>query len=886
MLKYLIILLLIVSPCSASINYVENLTFNGIQYAVLNDALECQPLSSHVDLTHWWRFEPPYYLNDSVTGNNAVTLTAEGTVSYSSADPLEGSYTLELDGENDEAVVGAYSTLPSGFLDPPFSICFAFRNDSIDQVKYLVSQHDTSTDQRKIGIQQNENEQIAIWHSSTGGGPSEQSAPHPYEISLGEKMRVCYTEDADGNYTLDAYSVTDDEWKSGGLDTTWADGSANASSTADFYIGGRDGDSSLTHDGGLDDVMVFDAVLNFSEKHQYFTGDCYDPATGDIISPVATIGHSGTTVYDDLFLFSTTCTDANDVVLAKYRVSGYPDDDLGTELGNPDSDTASITGLSLGTNNLYLGCKDDSGNWGYDMVSVYYVPGGGGTYYVAQSSAGDGSGDSYANRMSLAGFNALSGGGYAGSTFYFYGLLNSQTIAPLIWGTEGQPVTLDGWSGGTCDPDATSDGDCSGIASRTGSNNGINITTDYITIKDFTLESYIPIRIGTYGGDAVTGTQVLNCYFGISSSYVGLQIFTSHDGVFDNNAFYNTGPQVINEGLQNISISAGRNNVISNNEIYGGKTCIISKKAYEGTPQRYESHFIGNVIYGNTCNNIVEEGITLDGNVTTNRLSPLLEYDTVSSVSGNDVTLTHANWGGGDDYNFVGLYMFVVEGSGTEQSQHRKITAQDGATFTIESSISGMGSGDTVGIGSVYIDNVIARNTVLDSFSTDRILLYGVSFNNLIAHNTVNGGDIQTKSLDREMDHYYTVTLQGTRGPVGWNLIRDNTDVRTVYLAYRNHDVQGSYSPYESYGNTVEDNEVSTYLRFWEQYYSIDGNYGGATVYNYNSTSTDIGANPITTFGSYGACEDGEITEWCSCGDVDYPVGFCCDGEYSALPCN
>jgi hypothetical protein len=374
-MKKLFIALSILICCSAHANFnqINNVTLNGALSSLFNESAECTALTEHDDLTHHWRFENN--LNDSVTGSDEINLTNSGTLSYSSGDPLEGSYTLELDGVNNEAAYAPFAELPTGFLSPPLTICLRARTDTIDQVKYFVSQHDTGANERKLGIQMDEDEKVKVWHSATGEGPSQVSPSHPYQMSLGEKIALCYTEDSGANYTLDLYSITSDTWTSGSLSGTWSDGSLNTGSAADFYIGGRDG-STFTHDGGIDDVMIFKKILNTSEKTQYFTGECFDPATGDIVAPTVTIAQGNTTVGSDLFLFSGTCTDANEVILAKYRLGGFPSDSEGTVLADPESWVGSITGLSLGTNNLYVGCKDASGNWGYDSVSVYYIPGG------------------------------------------------------------------------------------------------------------------------------------------------------------------------------------------------------------------------------------------------------------------------------------------------------------------------------------------------------------------------------------------------------------------------------------------------------------------------------------------------------------------------------
>ena len=71
-------------------------------------------------------------------------------------------------------------------------------------------------------------------------------------------------------------------------------------------------------------------------------------------------------------------------------------------------------------------------------------------YYFAQSYAGNGSGSSYANRMSVSSLNAITGD-KGGNNYYGSGTITTQ-IKPQMYGSGGSYVTIDGYEGGDCDP--------------------------------------------------------------------------------------------------------------------------------------------------------------------------------------------------------------------------------------------------------------------------------------------------------------------------------------------------------------------------------------------------------------------------------------------------
>ena len=73
-------------------------------------------------------------------------------------------------------------------------------------------------------------------------------------------------------------------------------------------------------------------------------------------------------------------------------------------------------------------------------------------WYVTQDGDGDLSGQpNVTNAMPVATFNALTGD-KSGYTYYFSGTFTTRIEVLNIEGSSGQPVTLDGYQVGDCDP--------------------------------------------------------------------------------------------------------------------------------------------------------------------------------------------------------------------------------------------------------------------------------------------------------------------------------------------------------------------------------------------------------------------------------------------------
>ena len=139
------------------------------------------------------------------------------------------------------------------------------------------------------------------------------------------------------------------------------------------------------------------------------------------------------------------------------------------------------------------------------------------TYTVSQTGAGD--------DYSVAGFNALSGTGFAGDTFYFDPDITSEIEVHIEGTVGGGYVTLDGYQAGTCDWIGT--GACASCCTldRTGGSAMIDIDGDlsYIKIRDFYFKSTADnstatetgVRLGEYGTPS-TGVHI---HIGTSKFY-------------------------------------------------------------------------------------------------------------------------------------------------------------------------------------------------------------------------------------------------------------------------------------------------------------------------------------------------------------------------------
>ena len=367
--------------------------------------------------------------------------------------------------------------------------------------------------------------------------------------------------------------------------------------------------------------------------------------------------------------------------------------------------------------------------------------------------------------------------------------------------------------------------------------------SDYSKIVGITFKAKArPVR--TALNTKITGGWIQNNTFGISSSWPVVYLPLVHDFIIDGNTFNNAG------GGSNIQVLGGKRNIVTNNILHGGKTCIIFKYYADanGDPGGVDANIQDNIVMGNSCDGFAEEGISFDLAATTSSLM-FKENDFIDSVSSPDITLTHAGWGGGDDPNYIGFDMAFIDGALIGQT--RVITDQTDATFTLDSAVTGAAPGDEVIIISTFKNNRIAYNNVNASggYLDAAILLYGSSYQNFIFSNTLtNGGGIGLRSLDglHESDTLGAglgnVTSTCTKAPVSNNLVRDNVTDGWLKAYWRNYEgICGSVDPaYDSQGNSFvgNTNPDGVNIQYQNYYQTGNSNWSGTIT---NSTSLDIG---------------------------------------------
>jgi hypothetical protein len=96
-----------------------------------------------------------------------------------------------------------------------------------------------------------------------------------------------------------------------------------------------------------------------------------DTPAADTTPPTVTITTSDPqNVSTSSVSISWTDSDDTGVTARKWRIGSAPDASNGTTATSP----ATVTGLSIGANTVYIGAGDAAGNWGSDSITVNYTP--------------------------------------------------------------------------------------------------------------------------------------------------------------------------------------------------------------------------------------------------------------------------------------------------------------------------------------------------------------------------------------------------------------------------------------------------------------------------------------------------------------------------------
>lgn len=343
-------------------------------------------------------------------------------------------------------------------------------------------------------------------------------------------------------------------------------------------------------------------------------------------------------------------------------------------------------------------------------------------------------------------------------------------------------------------------------ANRTLWGNGFTITANggaLVTI----LDDYSSVRKTVFAGSSTYAVQwhsvglehgsVLDCTFtsaagvrvlqasGFSHRYCNIRRNVFNDSNFlvermtdsfvMGNVFANT-----NDVSRAITCYGLKDSVISNNTIDRGKTGIlllafslIGKFA-----------FTGNTISGNTISGIVEESISIDAQAGT-EYSNARDTDDVSSLPGSSqVVLTDAAWAADSTYSGVTIDMVFVNGANV--GKYYPVTAQSGATFTLDIPAADydlLTTSDRATIGWVPADNTIEDNTITvttEAGTPAGILLWGGCHDTVIQNNTV------TMALSTQ----WAIQVANLNGFTGLN------------------SVTGNVKAWPSPGNVANDNDV------------------------------------------------------------------------------
>ena len=459
------------------------------------------------------------------------------------------------------------------------------------------------------------------------------------------------------------------------------------------------------------------------------------------------------------------------------------------------------------------------------------------THYVTPSGAGGHDGTTVGNAWSQAEFEALTGTGYAGDTFYFsesspFG----SDIDVGILGTSGNQVVLDGYEAGSCDPWNDS---CANGADVLNFNLGPN---DYITIQDF------DINYGDYGITMTdnlinTGLIIRHNHF-YSQSGASIQCQYCVDPIIWDNYIQQTGTNY----EHCIDLRPIRGGKIIHNKIRGDSsntaTGIWFATAYSWAGN--DGIISDNIVAGNDVGGIWQEAISFD-NFSSGAATNSLEYDTISSTGANTVTLSDAGWSaaGNDLYN--NAYMFFL--TGDLKGNAYQITDQALGVFTFSETVSSAGNGDIIVIGVPFLNNYVGYNTVSDyGWNYASVLLYGVTYGTLIEGHTDESANTSAAiTIHHDSGGYeHTGSITGVCAyfPAFNNLAYNNTinNIDSIYFFIPGQ--CGSSDPYYAYYNTIVDNTLGIDVKLGYEYSYVYGSTIGVDSSNYTNNSTWKYKNP------------------------------------------
>jgi hypothetical protein len=297
---------------------------------------------------------------------------------------------------------------------------------------------------------------------------------------------------------------------------------------------------------------------------------------------------------------------------------------------------------------------------------------------------------------------------------------------------------------------------------------------------------------------------------------------------------------------QNIQLLGGHDTTITDNTTVGGITGIIHLWTKQHAGSGADSCSNDNIITGNTCSGMREEGISLDCQMNSADTNSF-EYTSVGSVSGQDVTLTE--YGSAyQDYTAYDLCFMT----GALAGKTRTITGQSGAknhVFTVTGDLTGLAAGDTLVVGAPYKNVTVAHNNVWNTTGYVTYLLFGLCYGCVVEYNESSYGKVDIRAIDSLAKATGQVCGNYGRAPNGYNTIRYNTmsdspgswGVASFYYNYTTNASASGYSAFQSKGHNIYGNTAEyVYAAQSDFYKSANVKPGGG-----DSTYTDGGGNTV-----------------------------------------
>lgn len=149
-------------------------------------------------------------------------------------------------------------------------------------------------------------------------------------------------------------------------------GSVSGMKTYKIGVGIGNVSDSTWYQSGWSAVAFDDIVLSTSYVGPVSSATT-SSATVDTVAPVVKLTTSNnTSISSNLLTVTGTASDNVSLSSCKWRIGASPDASNGTACTGTSSFSCSTKGYASGSNSLYVGCSDSSGNWGRNSITVTY----------------------------------------------------------------------------------------------------------------------------------------------------------------------------------------------------------------------------------------------------------------------------------------------------------------------------------------------------------------------------------------------------------------------------------------------------------------------------------------------------------------------------------